>query len=172
MSADLPAGTSAGVVAGAPGAGCMGARILIVDGDPPRLRRSAAALETSGYLIEQATGEAEAREFLRRSLPDLVLADFALTGIERLARGMKADRRLRQVAIVALTASAVNGESVSAYEAGFDGCLAKPVDTQRLPLQVAAFLVRGAGAPQPWRGSPARRPGRAGRDAAVEAPGA
>lgn len=120
-----------------------GTRILIVDDDQTSLKRSAVALETTGYVVEQAADEQQAQEILERATPDLVLMDFALPGVDRLARSLKTDRKLKHVTIVALTGSATNRENVRAYEAGFDGCMVKPVDARKLPLQVAAFLVRG-----------------------------
>ena len=134
------------------GAG-TGARILIVDDNQASLKHSSIAFEMTGYIVELASDEHEAEEILERTTPDLVLMDLALPGVERLARSLKTDRKLKHVTIVALTSSAMGGENVRAYEAGFDGCMIKPVDARKLPLHVAAFLVRG---PAPGDSAPSR----------------
>lgn len=131
----------------------LAARILIVDDDQASLKISTVTLEMTGYIVEQASDERQAAEILERAPPDLVLMDLALPGVERLARSLKTDRKLKHVTIVALTGSAMGGENIRAYKAGFDGCIVKPVDARKLPLHVAAFLVRG---PAPGDGAPFR----------------
>ena len=131
----------------------LATRILIVDDNQASLKHSSIALEMKGYIVELASDEHEAEEILGRTTPDLVLMDLALPGVERLARSLKTDRRSKHVTIVALTGSAAGRENVRAYEAGFDGCMIKPVDARKLPLHVAAFLVRG---PAPGNGAATR----------------
>ena len=52
---------------------CTSNRILIVDDDPRTLARYRRALESAGYAVDEAEGEAAALEKLRRSKTDLVL---------------------------------------------------------------------------------------------------
>jgi CheY-like chemotaxis protein len=128
----------------APATAQRSARILIIDDDPSGLAPASHALERRGYVVERARGEREAQAIVGRSIPSLILLDLALAGAERLARCLRTDRRLEHVPIVALARSAARG-SDGAHEAGCDGCIIGPVDGRMLPLQVAAFLVRGAG---------------------------
>jgi CheY-like chemotaxis protein len=119
--------------------------VLIVDDDPATLKLAAGALETRGYLVEQASDAAQVRAILERSTPNLILADITLPGRDGLALTLelKADARLKHVPIIALTGPALEGEDAKAREAACDGCIAKPVEARRMPVQIAAYLVRG-----------------------------
>jgi CheY-like chemotaxis protein len=57
-----------------------------------------------------------------------------------LTRVLKADTRLKCIPVVALTASAMKGDDLKAFEAGCDGYISKPIDTRTFAEQVLAFL--------------------------------
>ena len=118
------------------------ARILVVDDNPTNLKLVTDLLAWSGYEISQA-GDAEAAlEALRWSVPDLILMDIALPGMDGLAltRQLKANESTRHIRIVALTAFAMKGDEEKAFEAGCDGYIRKPINTRSLPDQVANLL--------------------------------
>ncbi|MDO8539880.1 MAG: response regulator, partial [Opitutaceae bacterium] len=56
-----------------------------------------------------------------------------------------AGERTRGIRIVALTAFAMKGDDQKALDAGCDGYITKPIDTRKLPDQVAGFLARASG---------------------------
>jgi CheY-like chemotaxis protein len=122
----------------------MGAGILIVDDNPINLRLASEVLRHAGHLVVNAANAEQALEMLRHFTPQLVLMDVALPGMDGLSltRLLKADERLRAVPIIALTAYAMKGDEQRALDAGCDGYIAKPLDTRRLPEQVAAYLRR------------------------------
>jgi CheY-like chemotaxis protein len=70
--------------------------------------------------------------------------DLALPGIDglMLTRQLKGDKRTRQIRIVALTAFGMKGDARKAFEAGCDGYITKPIDTRKLPGQVAEVLAQ------------------------------
>lgn len=119
-----------------------GARVLVVDDNPTNLKLVSDLLEFEGYQILKASDAEEAQEVLKHSLPDLILMDIALPGMDglTLTRKLKADNRSRHVLIVALTAYAMKGDDAKAREAGCDGYITKPIDTRKLPAQVAELL--------------------------------
>jgi len=85
----------------------------------------------------------QAQEMLKSATPDLILMDIALPGMDglTLTRKLKADERLRHVPVVAMTAFAMKGDEQKALAAGCDGYITKPIDTRKLPQQVAAYLL-------------------------------
>jgi len=87
----------------------------------------------------------EAQVILTGTLPDLILMDIALPGMDGLTftRHLKADARTRHIRIVALTAFAMKGDEQKARDAGCDGYITKPIDTRALPGEVAGILARG-----------------------------
>jgi CheY-like chemotaxis protein len=120
----------------------LSARILVVDDNPTNLKLVSDVLEFEGYVILKAVDAEEAQVVLAETLPDLILMDIALPGMDGLTftRKLKAEERTRHIRIVALTAFAMKGDDQKAREAGCDGYITKPVDTRKLPEQVAEIL--------------------------------
>ena len=116
--------------------------ILVVDDNPTNLKLVSELLEYEGYRVLQATDAEEAQTIVADTLPDLVLMDIALPGMDglTLARILKAVRRTRHIPIVAVTSYAMKGDRQKALAAGCDAYVSKPIDTRRLPRQVAEWL--------------------------------
>jgi CheY-like chemotaxis protein len=123
------------------------ASILVVDDNATNLKLVSDILEFEGYRILKAMNAEAAQEILRDTLPDLILMDIALPGMDglTLTRLLKADERTRPIIVVALTAFAMKGDDAKAREAGCDGYITKPIDTRSLPGAVAAYLRRTDG---------------------------
>jgi len=111
-----------------------GETILIVEDSPISLRLTASALRAQGYRVEVASTAEQAWSSLRSLKPDLILVDIVLPGMNglELTRLIKQDSRLREVMVVALTASDVESGEEQAHNAGCDGYLTKPLDEQTL----------------------------------------
>lgn len=118
--------------------------ILIVDDHPVNLKLAAEVLDSEGHSVLRAQDAAEAREILRHTTPHLILMDIQMPGMDglTLTRLLKADPAYRGVPIVALTSFAMKGDEQKAIEAGCDGYITKPIETRKLPAQVAPFLQR------------------------------
>jgi CheY-like chemotaxis protein len=124
------------------------ARILVVDDNPTNLKLVSDLLAFEGHEVLNAMDAEEAQIVLTRTLPDLILMDIALPGMDglTLTRHLKADPRTRHIRIVALTAFAMKGDEQKALDAGCDGYITKPIDTRALPAEVAGILaVAGSG---------------------------
>jgi CheY-like chemotaxis protein len=119
------------------------ARILIVDDNPTNLKLVSDVLEFEGYEILRAADAEEAQIVLASTLPDLILMDIALPGMDglTLTRRLKDDERTRGIRIVALTAFAMKGDDQKARDAGCDGYITKPIDTRTLSGEVARILI-------------------------------
>jgi len=124
----------------------MSAFIFIVDDNPINLKLACDVLEFEGYTIGRAADAEEAQEILQHTVPDLILMDIALPGMDglTLTRKLKADARLQHVPVIALTAFAMKGDDQKALAAGCDGYITKPIDTRKLPQQVADVLSTAA----------------------------
>lgn len=116
--------------------------IMVVDDHPTNLKLVSDVLAFEGHQVLKAVDAEAALELLSTTLPDLILLDIALPGMDglTLTRRLKADPRTASVRVVAVTAFAMVGDDVKALEAGCDGYIAKPIDTRALPGQVTAFL--------------------------------
>jgi CheY-like chemotaxis protein len=120
----------------------MSAKILVVDDNPINLKLVSDVLAFEGHTILKAVDAEEAQIVLAGTLPDLILMDIALPGMDglTLTRKLKADERTRHIRIVALTAFAMKGDDQKALGAGCDGYITKPIDTRKFPVQVETFL--------------------------------
>jgi CheY-like chemotaxis protein len=119
------------------------ARILVVDDNPTNLKLVSDLLAFEGHEILNAMDAEEAQTVLVDTLPDLILMDIALPGMDGLSftRQLKADPRTRHIRIVALTAFAMKGDEQKALDAGCDGYITKPINTRALPVEVASILA-------------------------------
>jgi CheY-like chemotaxis protein len=119
--------------------------ILVVDDNATNLKLVSDVLEFEGHHIMTAMDAGQARAAVQNSAPDLILMDIGLPDMDGLAltRKLKADEKTAHIIIVALTAFAMKGDEQKALAAGCDGYLTKPIDTRKLPGQVAEFLRRG-----------------------------
>jgi CheY-like chemotaxis protein len=100
-----------------------------------------------GYAILTAVDAELAQEILKHTVPDLILMDIALPGMDglTLTRKLKDDKRLKHIPVIALTAFAMKGDEQKASEAGCDGYITKPIDTRKLPQLVAELLRKNKG---------------------------
>ncbi len=122
------------------------ATILIVDDNLLNMIVAADVLEYAGYAVLRAENVGEAQAILKNQKPDLMLLDIQMPGMDGLTftRLLKADPMFRQIPVVALTALAMKGDEQKALNAGCDGYITKPIDTRKLPGQVADILQRHA----------------------------
>jgi CheY-like chemotaxis protein len=122
------------------------AKILVVDDNPVNLKLACEVLAGEGHAVLRAGDAREARAILESVLPDLILMDIQMPGMDglTLTRLLKAEPAYRGIRIVALTAFAMKGDEAKAREAGCDGYISKPIDTRRLPHQVAEVLAGAA----------------------------
>jgi CheY-like chemotaxis protein len=119
-------------------------QILVVEDNPVNMKLVCELLAFEGYRMLQANDAEEAMGVLQQCIPDLILMDIALPGMDglTLTRRLKADERTAQVPVVALTAFAMKGDNQKAVAAGCDGYIIKPINTRELPAEIAGFLKR------------------------------
>jgi CheY-like chemotaxis protein len=122
-----------------------GNKILIIEDNQLNLELATDLLEANGFVVSSAqTAEAGLR-MARELLPDLVLMDFSLPGMDGLSatKNLKADPATRHLAVVGLTAYAMKGDEEIALNAGCDGYLTKPIDTRTFVATVKNFIASG-----------------------------
>jgi two-component system, cell cycle response regulator len=122
------------------------ARILVVDDNPLNLKLAAEVLESDGYHVNRAPSAEAALERIREQIPDLILMDIQLPGMDGLAltRALKSDSATQAIPIIALTAFAMKGDEQRARDSGCEGYLTKPIDTRTFSARIAEFLKPGS----------------------------
>lgn len=116
--------------------------ILVVEDNPMNMELAADVLEASGYEVRCVAGASEALEFLKETLPALILMDIQLPELDglELTRTLKKDPRTKDIIVLALTAHAMKGDRERILEAGCSGYITKPIDTRALCQEVAKHI--------------------------------
>jgi two-component system cell cycle response regulator DivK len=118
--------------------------ILIVDDNQMNVKLIRLLLFNEGFQVRSAQSAGEALEALCSFLPDAVLMDIQLPGIDglQLTRLLRQDWRTREIPIVAVSANAMKQNIQEAYAAGCDGYITKPIDTRTFVASVREHLAR------------------------------
>jgi signal transduction histidine kinase len=124
----------------------VAACILVVEDDTPSRNLMRAILARRGYRVLEAGSLKEAREILRRSVPDMVLTDIQIGDGrgEDVLQEVRGTAALAKLPVLATTAYAMQGDRERFLAAGFDGYLSKPIDAQALASAVDSLLLGGS----------------------------
>lgn len=120
----------------------MNTLILVIEDNCVNRELVTDVLEANGFTVTQAPTAEEGLRLARELLPDLILMDISLPGMDGLAatRALKADPATSCLPVIALTAHVMRGDEAIALEAGCDGYLSKPIDTRKLPGTIVGFI--------------------------------
>lgn len=119
-------------------------RLLVVDDEPNLLRAVAASLRAEGYEVATARNGREALVRVAESLPDLIVSDIRMPGMDgyQLARQLRASARTALVPVVFLTAKDELADRVEGFRSGVDAYVTKPFEPDELLAVIAGILSR------------------------------
>jgi two-component system cell cycle response regulator DivK len=122
-----------------------GEMILIIEDNPLNLELAQDLLELAGYRVLSAPLAEMGIEIAMSEIPDLILMDIRLPGMNGLEaiRLLKQDNLTKRIPVVALTANAMPGEKERALQGGSVGYITKPINTRQFASQVADYLSTG-----------------------------
>lgn len=120
--------------------------VLVVDDEEEILELVRYNLEKEGYTVVSVTSGESALAAARTKLPDVLVLDLMLPGVDGLevCRRLKADPRTRQIPIIMLTAKGSEADIVTGLELGAADYVTKPFSPRVLAARVKAVLRRGA----------------------------
>lgn len=118
--------------------------ILVVDDEPDILELVKYNLAKEGYRVECVQSGEDAISRARSILPDLLVLDLMLPGVDGLevCKRLKADARTAHISIIMLTAKGEDADVVAGLELGADDYITKPFSTRVLLARVKALLRR------------------------------
>ncbi len=115
--------------------------VLVVDDVPQNVRLLEAVLAANGFAVTSASSGPEALERVRTEIPDLVLLDIQMRGMNgyEVCRRLREDRATAFLPVVMITSSDTEAR-VDAIEAGADDFVTKPFDQQEVLLRVRSLV--------------------------------
>lgn len=118
--------------------------VLVVDDQPDMLTLAVRALEGDQYTVSQATSGPEALRMIDEHLPDLVVLDYKMVGMDGLAvmKTLRARPETQQLPVLMLTAMTDEHSTRAAFEAGVTDYVTKPFSIPQLTARVRACLTR------------------------------
>lgn len=119
------------------------ARVLIVEDNPANMTLAVFLLEGAGHTVLSAVNAEIGLRMARAELPDLILMDIQLPGMDGFAAiaDLKQNEATRAIPVIALTALAMKGDQERILAAGCDGYVAKPLRYKEFLATVAARLA-------------------------------
>lgn len=116
--------------------------VLIVDDVPENLTLLHDALDEAGYLVLVATDGESALVRARQSLPDVVLLDAVMPGMDgfEVARRLKTDFATRAIPLIFMTGLSDTEHVVAAFAAGSADYVTKPIKPAEVIARIAAHV--------------------------------
>ncbi len=118
-------------------------RILLVDDDEDFRWATGNVLKAVGYGVIQASDGQEALSLVEREIPDLVLMDYRMSGMNGLAVAAEMKRIIPAVPVVLITAYGEVDSAVKAMKLGVYDYVTKPVDNNDLLFTIKRALETG-----------------------------
>jgi CheY-like chemotaxis protein len=120
--------------------------LLVEDNEDNRIIYS-TVLRHLGYQVVEAQDGMEAIALARSILPDLILMDISIPGVDgwEATRILRKDPATKMIPIIALTAHALADHRARASEVGFSSYLAKPIEPRAVVAEVRRWIGGGHG---------------------------
>ncbi len=120
-------------------------RILVVEDQEDNRKIMRDLLSSAGYQVVEAVTGTDGVAMAETEVPDLILMDIQLPGIDgyEATRQIKAKPALRAIPIIATTSYALNGDERKTREAGCDAYIAKPFSPRKLLDKIREFVPQG-----------------------------
>ena len=120
--------------------------VLIVEDNTLNMKLARDILQAKGYAMLEAISGEDGVRMTTQKLPDLVLMDIQLPGINGIEafKQLRSDPRTAAIPIAAFTASVTPTDRTRITDAGFDAFLSKPIDLKEFVATVKRLAEGGA----------------------------
>ena len=118
-------------------------RIMIVDDTPANLQFLRVTLAAHGYAVHPANDGELALQFVQRTLPDLILLDIVMPGLDgyQVCEQLKGSERTRDIPVIFMTALSDTVEKVSGLQLGAVDYITKPFQVDELLARVQTHIA-------------------------------
>jgi two-component system alkaline phosphatase synthesis response regulator PhoP len=118
--------------------------VLVIDDEKDIIELVKYSLEKEGFLVKAAADGESGVSSAQRDVPDLVVVDLMLPGIDGLevCRRLRSDPGSATIPIIMLTAKSAESDRVVGLELGADDYVTKPFSPRELAARIKAVLRR------------------------------
>lgn len=118
--------------------------ILVVEDEQEIRDLLQFSLERSGFKVDSVVDAEQALDKLHEKLPNLILIDWMLPGIDgvELARRIRNDDATMRIPLIMLTARGEERDKLKSFESGIDDYVTKPFSPRELTARIKAVLRR------------------------------
>jgi two-component system cell cycle response regulator DivK len=118
------------------------ADVLVIEDNEQNMYLCTYILESRGHRVIQAGTGSDGLTAARREMPDLIILDIQLPGMDgyAVARALKKDPATRLIPVVAVTSYAMAGDRERVLEAGCEGYIEKPIDPETFLAEIERHL--------------------------------
>jgi DNA-binding NarL/FixJ family response regulator len=122
----------------------MTKRLLLVDDEPNLLRAVAACLRSEGYEVRTARSGRDALVSLAESIPDLIISDVRMPGMDghALVHRIRSSPRAALIPVIFLTAKDQKEDRTQGFRTGVDAYVTKPFEPDELLAVIMAIFNR------------------------------
>lgn len=119
-------------------------KVLIVDDEMDTLLPLKRSLEAGNYIVVEALNGQEALDIVRNEIPDIILLDLMLPGMDgyEVCSRLKNNALTKNIPVIMLTARDLVKDKVKGLETGADDYVAKPFNLHELKARIKSVLRR------------------------------
>lgn len=119
-------------------------RILVIDDEKDLIELVRYNLEKEGFVVRSAQDGESGLSAARKEMPDLIIVDLMLPGIDGLdvCRALRSDTRTARIPVIMLTAKSAESDRILGLELGADDYVTKPFSPRELLARIKAVLRR------------------------------
>jgi two-component system, cell cycle response regulator DivK len=117
--------------------------VLCIEDNSTNMLLVSRVVEAEGHRLVRAEDSETAMYELSQNVPDIILLDVNLPGMNGLdlARQLRTEERYQQVPIIAITANVLVGDREKCLEAGCNDYMPKPIDIRKLRELMRMYMV-------------------------------
>ena len=119
--------------------------VLIVEDNEKNMKLARDILQAKGFVTLQATSAEEGIRLAQEQIPDLVLMDIQLGGMNGVEAFelLRADPRTAAIPVAAFTASVMSNDRNRVTLAGFDALVSKPINLKEFVATITRLTSSG-----------------------------
>jgi len=123
-------------------------KVLVIEDNALNMKLVRTLLKIGGYRVIEASNAEMGIDLAKKHMPDLILMDIQLPGMDGLSatKEIKNDPRLNHISVIALTAFAMQGDEEKARDAGCSFYISKPIDTKRFLKTISGYFNKESNA--------------------------